>query len=74
MFVKVVAFRDAVEIESTSVRSLFDGQPLGAGAVALDMKQDMVMVSVGARRYGVPMSNVRHVEFPAAASAKGGGK
>lgn len=71
MLVKVVAFRDAVEIESTAVRSVFDGQALGAGSVSLDMKQDMVMVSVGARRYGVPMSNVRHVEFPA---EKGGKK
>lgn len=74
MLVKVVAFRDAVEIESTAVRSVFDGQALGSGAVSLDMKQDMVMVSVGSRRYGVPMSNVRHVEFPVAAPAKGGGK
>lgn len=71
MLVKVVSVRDVVEFEGGALRTLFEGQELPSKATveSLDVKTDMVVVAVSGtpgtkpRKYGIPLSNVRHVEY-----------
>lgn len=76
MLVKLVAVKDVVELESAAVRTFIEGAELVSKAKveSIDVKADMVVLTVvrpgGARvRYGIPLGNVRHVEYH---PAKGG--
>lgn len=70
MLVKMVAVKDVVELEGAAVRTFIEGAELLSKSKleSLDLKTDMVVLTVvrpgGKRvRYGIPLGNVRHVEY-----------